>query len=146
MIRDYRPTDKAQVLELIDRNTPAYFVPEEKADLAHYLSHEIDAYFVYESEGKILAAGGINRGFDNGHTARISWDLVDPSVHGQGIGTALTHFRIQRMRTYPEIRKIVVRTTQLVYAFYQKQGFQLTETRKDFWAPGLDLYLLEMPL
>lgn len=31
----------------------------------------------------------------------------------------------------------------LVYKFYQKQGFVLKATHKDYWAKGIDMYYME---
>jgi ribosomal protein S18 acetylase RimI-like enzyme len=41
---------------------------------------------------------------------------------------------------------IIVRTSQLAYKFYQKVGFELEKTEKDFWAKGFDLYQMKMNL
>jgi len=84
--------------------------------------------------------------FDEGKTARISWDMVHPSMHGKGIGRRLTEFRINEIKKNHSIEKIVVRTTQLVHRFYQKQGFELELTEKDFWAKGLDLYQMKQEI
>jgi hypothetical protein len=37
-----------------------------------------------------------------------------------------------------------VRTTQLVYPFYQKLGFEIRKSEPDFWAPGFDLVEMEL--
>ena len=36
-IREYQPTDKNAVIDLIRQNTPAYFAPKEEADFSNYL-------------------------------------------------------------------------------------------------------------
>ena len=43
-IREYRTTDKDDVMELIRRNTPEYFAAEEEIDLSDYLDREIESY------------------------------------------------------------------------------------------------------
>jgi len=142
-IRNYQPNDFEAVIRLIQLNTPTYFAAEEEADLRHYLHHELDLYFVAEEASTVVGAGGINRGFDEGKTARISWDFVHPEYHGRGIGGALTQHRIALLQQEPGLEKIIVRTTQLVYRFYEKQGFQLVKQEKNFWSPGFDLYQME---
>ncbi|HAA11907.1 MAG TPA: GNAT family N-acetyltransferase [Cytophagales bacterium] len=145
-IRNYQPHDFEAVIRLIQLNTPTYFAAEEEADLRHYLHHELDLYFVAEEADQVVGAGGINRGFDEGKTARLSWDFVDPEHQSQGIGGAITQHRLGLLRQEPGVEKVVVRTTQLVYRFYEKQGLTLRYQEKDYWAPGFDLYLLELSL
>jgi len=139
MIRTYSAPDKQKVIELVRLNTPQYFAETEQADLDHYLDHEIEDYFVYEADGNILGAGGINYILEN-HEARISWDIVHPEFHGQGIGSQLLQHRIDRIHAIPEVQLISVRTSQLTSGFYAKHGFTLEHTQSDFWAPGIDLH------
>ena len=40
------------------------------------------------------------------------------------------------------VQTLIVRTSQLVYRFYEKQGFELEKVVKDYWAEGYDLYLM----
>ena len=40
--------------------------------------------------------------------------------------------------------KQALRTTQLAFQFYEKMGFELDKTKKDFWAKGFDLYQMKM--
>lgn len=145
MIREFIPDDINELLGLLRLNTPAYFAPEEEADYAYYLQHHIHNYYVLEENNRIVAAGGINY-MEDGTTARISWDMVSPDVQGKGIGSKLTQYRIGQIKILPNIKTIEVRTTQLVYPFYQKQGFTLVETVKDYWAKGFDLYRMEMKI
>jgi hypothetical protein len=47
------------------------------------------------------------------------------------------------MKEIDSIKIISVRTTQLVYPFYQKFGLELREVVKDYWDIGFDLYRLD---
>lgn len=145
MIRPYTQNDKEAVLALIKLNTPKYFAEAEEQDLVTYLEQEIESYFVIEEEGEIIGAGGINW-LENKTEARISWDMFHPKHQGKGLGSQLTQYRIEQIKTIPTVEKIVVRTTQLVFPFYAKQGFQLQYTIKDYWATGFDLYHMEILL
>lgn len=138
-IREYRQEDKPIILDLLRRNTPQYFSPEEETDLVHYLDHEIDYYYVLEYEGQLVGCGGINL-VEGGATGRISWDILHPSYQGKGLGSILLNHRVQKMKEMPRVKTITVRTSQLVYKFYEKNGFALEEVVKDYWAPGYDLY------
>ncbi len=140
-IRKYTYNDKNSILRLLRLNTPKYFAPAEEADLINYLDHEIEEYFVVEENDEVIGAGGLNY-FPEEATARISWDIISPAAQGKGVGSALTKHRINLLRDNSNIEVVVVRTTQLVYGFYENLGFKLEQTEKDFWANGFDLYYM----
>lgn len=144
MIRPYTSQDKEQIMELLRLNTPEFFHEEEEDNLIDYLDHHAQHYFVVEDAGIIVGAGGYNTGFNDGKAVRISWDMIHPGFQGKGIGRKLTQYRIDEIKTLPEVEVIIVRTTQLVYQFYQKLGFRLIKTERDFWAQGFDLYQMEL--
>lgn len=145
MIRKFESKDKASVLQILQSNIPKYFAPEELEDFELYLEKEMEDYFVMEISRKIVGAGGINS-FPKEKEARISWDMVHPSCHGQGIGRELTLHRIEHVQEKRSFEKLVVRTSQFVYPFYQKMGFKLEYSKKDFWAEGYDMYYLSHKL
>lgn len=140
-IRHYKPADKLTIIELLRYNIPQYFAPEEESSLADYLENHLDLYFVVEDAGKIVGCGGINRSAD-GKSAVLSWDIIHPDSQGKGVGSALTVFRIQKLKKL-DIENIGVRTSQHVYQFYAKMGFELKEILKNYWADGFDLYRME---
>lgn len=145
MIRPYHAQDKQQLLALLSLNTPRFFAPSEAADFADYLNSHVEGYFIVEAAEQIVGCGGINY-FPEEATARLSWDIIHPDYQAQGIGRELTFYRIREIKKNPTIKMILVRTTQLVYRFYEKMGFTLEKTEKDFWAPGFDLYQMKMQL
>ena len=146
MIRKYKEKDKLDLIRLLRLNTPNFFSPSEEKDFVDYLNEHSEDYYVIEESNEIIGAGGFNSGFDNGATMRISWDMIHPQKQGKGIGTKLTKFRIDKIKKNSQINKIVVRTTQLVYGFYEKIGFQLEKVEKDFWAVGFDLYEMKIEI
>lgn len=143
MIRLYSKNDQSALLELLRLNTPKYFAPEEEQDLLDYLSTDSENYFVITEQDNILGAGGFNW-FEEKRLARISWDFVHPKHQGKGLGKALTNFRIEKIKEESPHCKIIVRTSQHAFAFYEKLGFVLREVRKGYWAEGFDLYLMEI--
>lgn len=143
MIRPYTNSDKEKLVELLRLNTPEFFAVAEEKDFIEYLEHHSQNYFVVEDSGTIIGSGGFNW-FDGGKTARISWDIMHPDFQGKGIGKELTLYRINQIKENPAVSLIVVRTTQLVYKFYEKIGFKLEKTEKDFWAKGFDLYQMTL--
>ena len=143
MIREYSDKDKSRLIELLKLNTPEYFDYSEENDFDYYLDNELEDYFVYEENSLIIGAGGINY-FPEENLARISWDMIDPQSQGKGIGKKLTQYRIAHLKQNLKIGFIIVRTTQLVYKFYEKMGFELEKVEKDFWAKNFDLYQMKM--
>lgn len=138
-IREFTLQDKEGVVSIFKLNTPQYFSPDEEKDLRNYLENEIERYYVLEVESKVIGGGGINIGEDK-ITGKISWDLLHPDYQGQGFGTFLLKYRIERLREFKDLQEITVRTSQLAYKFYEKSGFKLTEKVEDYWAKGFDLY------
>lgn len=145
-IRAFQVSDKPTIVNLLRLNTPKFFSPSEEKDLLEYLDHDSENYFAVEINGEVVGAGGVNYGFGNGLTARISWDIVHPNYQGKGIGTELLQYRISEVKKTKSIISIVVRTTQLAHEFYEKHGFRLEKVSEDFWAKGFDLYQMRMAL
>lgn len=143
VIRAYEVRDREIVLSVMQENIPAYFAQDEMEDLKYYLDFEIEQYFVLEAEGKIVACGGINLELEE-RRGVISWDIVLPSEQGKGYGRKLLEHRITILKSMPDIDRITVRTSQLTYLFYQKNGFILNQIVKDYWAKDFDLYSMEL--
>lgn len=141
-IRKHRESDRERILELLRLNTPEYFSPDEEEDLVYYLDNHADNYYVLEISNIIVGCGGFNLSED-GETGRISWDIIDTRYQGKGYGSILTKFRIEKMKEIDTIKTISVRTSQLVYPFYEKFGLKIREIVKDYWAEGFDLYRLD---
>jgi [ribosomal protein S18]-alanine N-acetyltransferase len=146
MIRKFKIEDKEKVIELLRLNTPRFFDLSEEDDLQEYLVNESENYYVFEENNKVIGVGGINYGFDGGTTARISWDIIHPTNQGKGIGSKLTEFRIEEIKKKDSVKKIIVRTSQLVYEFYSKFGFEIDLVEKDFWAKDIDLYQMKIDI
>lgn len=142
IIRKHIDSDRKRIMELLKLNTPKYFSPEEEEDLIDYLDNHADNYYIIEDDNVIVGCGGFNLSED-GETGKISWDIFDPQRQGKGYGSALTKFRIQRIKEIEGVKIVSVRTSQLVYPFYEKFGLELREVVKDYWAEGFDLYRLD---
>jgi len=59
------------------------------------------------------------------------------------LGKKLLEHRIAKLNSIDGIQKITVRTSQVAYKFYEKQGFELFEIKKDYWAEGFDMYSMK---
>lgn len=143
MIRPYQTADKPHLIKLIRLNTPPYFDKSEEALFSNYLDNEREDYFVIEQYGSIIACGGLNYNYAK-KKAFLSWGMVHPTYQGWGIGTQLTEHRIKHLKTVKGIDKLIVRTSQHTYIFYEKMGFTLKGVTENYWAPGLHLHFMEM--
>jgi ribosomal-protein-alanine N-acetyltransferase len=140
-IQPYKEDDYPQLLKLFSSNSPAYFASEEIADFKRYLKNEREDYYVVKVVDVIVGCGGINYDTEE-KTAVISWDIIDPSFQGHGIGSALLQYRLGLLEQNNKIEKIVVRTSQHTYLYYEKNNFYTVQVEKDYWAVGFDLYLM----
>lgn len=143
MIRAYRAEDKADLIDLLKTNIPDFFAASEVKDLEYYLDNELEEYFVYEVKGRLVGAGGINYD-EEGLVGKVSWDFIHSAYHGQGIGSQLLAYRLQLLFSNEAIKKVIVRTSQFVYAYYAKFGFESLRKEHDYWAKGYHLYYMEL--
>lgn len=146
MVRKYLVTDRMELVNLLRLNTPAFFDYSEEKEFNHYLENDSGNYFVVEHSGVIVGCGGINYGFNGGSTVRLSWDLIHPDYQGKGFGKMLVLYRLNEIKKNNHVRFVVVRTTQFVHGFYEKLGFVLERTQRDFWAKSFDLYQMTLDL
>ncbi len=142
VIRKYQPTDKDDVLNLMKLNTPDFFAEEEADDLNDYLDNEIEMYYVLLVDEIVVGCGGINFA-ENKTIGKISWDIIHPDFKCKSLGTILLRYRIEVLKAISSVGKITVRTSQVAYKFYEKQGFVLNEIKKNYWAEGFDMYSME---
>ena len=143
-IRAYTQEDYNAALQLLNLHIPGAFAPEELNDFAHYMKAEREDYFVAESNGNIVACGGINY-FPENNLARLSWDFVHPDFQGKGIGSTLVNHRLELLRE-KSIIEVQVRTSQFAQAFYASFGFEVQEIVRDYWAEGYDLVNMRLLL
>lgn len=142
-IRPYEKSDKTDVINLFRLNTPSYFSTEEEDDLIYFLENEREQYYVVSINEEIVGCGGYNFSEDKS-IGIICWDIVHPNFQGKSVGRNLLNYRITQIKNVNSIRKITVRTSQLVYRFYEKQGFVLVEIVHDYWSKGFHLYRMEL--
>lgn len=141
MLRRYHNADLDSLIRLFLLNTPAYFCPEEQQDLEQYLQTEIEDYFVIVAEGAVVASGGCNI---KGGIGYLSWYIIHPDFQGKGLGRQLAKHSLQILKDNPGVTDIEVRTSQLVYPFYEKLGFKLLFTKDDHWGEGMHLYHMKL--
>lgn len=139
-IRPYQAKDEAACLIVFDSNIPTYFMQSEREEFIEWLEKpDRGDYYVLTKNEEIVACGGIY--MDNqAHTAGLAWGMVRQDLHKQGLGKALSLYRLKAIsEKYPDLQQQLV-TSQHTAAFYEKLGFQTIEITKDGFGPGLDNY------
>lgn len=145
MIRPFNISDNDQLIEIFKLNTPKYFDPKEVFDFIDYLDQHGDTYFTIEHENKIVGGTGYYIK-ESDKSGRITWIFFHPDFAGQGLGKQSVAYCLDILKSNPDIEKLVVTTSQWAHRFFEKFGYQLVSTEKDFWGQGLDLYLMERHL
>lgn len=144
-IRPYQPADLDSLLVIFRKNVPHAFGENEVGEYADFMRTNTSPYFVAEHDGQVLGACGHYIKPDS-QTGSIYWVFSDPDSKGSGIGGALLRYNLDALRQHPGVRLIECRTSQAAYGFFEKFGFQLQYIEPDFWAPGLDLYFMTLPV
>jgi ribosomal protein S18 acetylase RimI-like enzyme len=144
MIRPFKKEDAATLIEVFKLNTPQYFDSNEVNDFTDYLASHSDTYLTIEYEGKIAGGTGYYVK-ESDRSGRITWIFFHPNYSGIGLGRQAVEHCLAILKQNPQVEKLVVTTSQLAYRFFEKFGYGLVKTEKDFWGPGLDLYEMEMP-
>ncbi|WP_420595545.1 GNAT family N-acetyltransferase [Deinococcus sp.] len=145
MFRPYAPADRPVCLTLFDSNLPRYFAEHERTDFAAFLNKveaESEPYFVIERDASVVACGGV--GYEEFPTlAYLSWGMVRGELHGTGLGTQLTQFRLDWLRLHwPAATHTKIETSQHTEGFYARFGFEVVEREQDGFGPGLDKVLM----
>lgn len=138
----YSKENKEQLLEIFKQNIPTYFAIHELEEFSSYLDIMPESYLCIYSNDKLI--GGI--GYEirlSGNSGRINWIFLHPTYFGKGAGKKAVLHCLEILSTQKEVKKYLVRTSQLVFPFFEKLGFKTNLIQKDYWAIGLDLYEME---
>lgn len=143
LIRPYKTTNTDALTKVFLLNTPKYFAQHELDEFLNYLkTSHATTYFVVENNNRIIGGAGYEIRKDD-NSGRINWIFLHPEFQNTGIGKKVTEQIIQLLKTNKTINKLIVRTSQFAYVFFEKLGYTTILIEKDHWAPGLDLYLME---
>lgn len=142
-IRPFKTTDNELLIGIFNHNTPKYFAQHELNEFLSYLqTPHASTYFVVEENGRIIGGAGyeIRKSDASG---RINWIFLHPEFQNSGIGKEVVKQIILLLKSDRSINKLIIRTSQFAYVFFEKLGYKTILIEKDHWAPGLDLYLME---
>lgn len=144
-IRPYSAEDFETCVRIFKSNVPNYFDESELSDFEEYLKiYAHNSFWSVVANDRLVACGGIHTR-QNG-VGTLCYGMVDSSLHKQGIGTKLAHFRLAKLLDLPEIDNIALDTSQYTYGFYEHLGFKVTKIQKHFYGPNLDCYSMELNL
>lgn len=142
MLLPYNPNDKPFLTEIFNLNVPVYFAPHELNEFLSYLEIKSETYLCIYYQNKIV--GGVGYDYkEEDKSGRINWIFVHPDYKAHGLGKEAVEFCIAKLREDARVEKLIVRTSQLAYTFFESFHYKLVKTEKDYWAVGLDLYLME---
>ena len=144
-IETYTLEHKAACLSIFKSNMPKYFLLEEFNDFDKWLEKQaLDGrYFVALKDHQVVACGGYFYD-DERNKAGLSWGMVEAQLHGTGIGSQLTTFRIKKMKAEFPGHIYMIDTSQHTAPFYEKMGFVTKEVTPNGFGEGLDKYYMEI--
>jgi ribosomal protein S18 acetylase RimI-like enzyme len=129
--RRFASTDLPQCLELYAANEPGRF-PGGVVNLYEKTLLGQNSYFlVAESEGRIIASGGISY-YLRDDLAVLCFGLVHPSHQGRGIGTALLLARLAMLKPHSYDYRVLIFAVEKSIAYYRRFGFKVFPP----WADG----------
>lgn len=127
------------------KNTPVFFDKTELNEFQSYLNKYPNTYFVIQENNSVIGGFGYELR-DDDKSARINWIFIDPDCKQKGYGKLAVRFCLDQFKKHNSFKTSIIRTSQHAYEFFISFGYQLKEIKKNYWAPGLDLYLMEMNL
>ena len=141
-ILEYRDEFRDDCLDVLKSNVGKFIAAWEVDEYEKYLKTQAhqESYFVVLDGKEVVACGGY--GIVNG-TAFLSWGLVRRNRHGEGIGTLLLSYRLNRISTDYSGLPLKIDTSQNTQGFYQKFGFYPTKVVNDGYDKGLDKVYME---
>jgi len=143
-IRPYTPDDLEACLTIFDRNAPKYFALSDRPEFSTFLGNPSGVYLAGEMEGwGVIACGGWYIK-ETEQVAGLTWGMVNPSLHGKGLGRILLAERIRQIREDGRVRQIELRTTPLVQGFFERSGFLQKRIVPDGLGRGFDLVEMEL--
>lgn len=136
--RQYQTSDRSACLAIFDSNTPEWFAPHEREHFELFLDNGPESYFVLiNRDGIVEGAGGIEVEPER-RMAWLTWGMVDPARHRQGLGRLQLEHRLDLLRGIPEVDRVCIDTSHKTAPFFARFGFVAQRIIPDGYADGLD--------
>jgi predicted GNAT family N-acyltransferase len=142
--REYSPLDRQACVEILESNTPEFFVETDGKDYATFLDHLPGPYYVVSERGRVVGCGGW--ALDSTEVAALTWGMVRRDSHRRGLGRELLHRRLSAIRDDARAGTVRIRTVQLVQTFYQREGFTIVDVVPNGFGEGLDRVTMDLHL
>jgi N-acetylglutamate synthase-like GNAT family acetyltransferase len=143
-IRNYSVHDRQSCLQVLDGNTPEFFVPKDRDEFSRFLDNLPGPYFVIEDRELIVACGGW--AMDAEEVAALTWGMVRRDLHRQGIGRDLLHYRLRAIWADGHAKVVQLRTVPPVQEFFARQGFDVVDVVPNGYGAGLDRVTMALQL
>ncbi len=143
-IRSYSRQDRQGCLDILDENTPEYFISSDRNSLDEFLAELPGPYFVGEEQGSVIACGGW--AMESGDVAVLTWGMVRRALHRRGIGRSMLRFRLDAIGREHRVSLVRLHTAQLARGFFAREGFRVVNVVPDGFGPGLDRVTMELEL
>lgn len=117
------------------------------AELASRYDAERDRILWAEVEGRVVGSITVDGIDGHGRGAKIRWFILDPDLHGRGIGAHLIDGALSfcRERGYPRVYLQTFEGLAAAIKLYRRAGFrERATTRTPLW--GTEIEILEMEL
>jgi len=117
-------------LNLFRTNIPKYFDPKEENLFKNYLKNEgVNYYLFFDQFDSLVSAGGYE--YEKKlNIISLTCGMVDIRLHNHGHGTYMTSYRLKKINTQFSNVNISLNTSQHIFRFYEKFGFQLMGIKK----------------
>lgn len=135
MFQPYSPSFLEPCMALLDVNTPTYFATNERDDYLAFLSEVPDFYQIGILDNEVVAAFGL---VCDKHTqrARINWIMVNPLVHGKGVGRQMMQHSMS-LALDSGMTVIDIAASHLSAPFFAKFGAEVVEETPNGWGEGM---------
>lgn len=144
IVREYKPSDRADCLAVFDSNVGGSFLPAERDDFAAYLDNLPGPYFVVEEDGAIIACGGYAPNAESPDTADLCWGMVRRDLQGTGVGLHLVSARLEKIRQDQAFTHVFLKTSHETAGFYERFGFVTQQVIENGIADGLHRHDMKM--
>ena len=142
--RSYALADRKACLDVLESNTPPFFLPTDRLLFEAFLQQLPGPYFVLTEHDRVAACGGCASDADG--AAALTWGMVRRDLHCRGLGRELLRYRLDVIGGTGAPTLVRVRTSQLVQGFFETEGFTLRSVVPNGFGPGLDKVTMEVQL